>query len=135
MKNTDKNTTNMKKDVTNVVTNPTWKVLDVLPVDIDANTAVRQDTIVIYVSERNKKVHTRKIQETQRHTNYKVEGYSTEDSLYKQEDTDDSESKDSFCLQMQIMKLQADQESCDTQHLATNLHYKVKPYGKKTKLL
>ena len=58
-----------------------------------------------------------------------------EDSLYKQNDTDDSESKDSFCLQMQIMKLQANQESCDTQHLATNLHYKVKPYGKKTKLL
>ena len=55
--------------------------------------------------------------------------------LYKQEDTDESESKDSFCLQMQIMKLQAYQESCDTQHLATNLHYKVKPYGKKTKLL
>ena len=36
---------------------------------------------------------------------------------------------------MQIMKLQADQESCDTQHLVTNLHYKVKPHGKKTKLL
>ena len=61
--------------------------------------------------------------------------YSTEDSLYKQEDTDDSKNEDSFCLQMQIMKLQADQESCDTQHLATNLHYKLKSYGKKTKLL
>ena len=62
-------------------------------------------------------------------------GYATVDSLYKQEDTDDSESKDSFCLQMQIMELQADQEGCDTHNLATNLHYKVKPYGKKTKLL
>ena len=68
MKNTDKNTTNKKKDVTNMVTHPTLKVLDVLPVDIDANTAVRQDTLVIYVSERNMKVHTRKIQEMQRHT-------------------------------------------------------------------
>ena len=68
---------------------------------------------------------------------YQLQGgrYSTEDSLYKQEDTDDSESKDSFCLQMQIMKPQADQERCDTQHLATKLHYKVKPHGKKTKLL
>ena len=36
---------------------------------------------------------------------------------------------------MQIKKLQADQESCDTQHLETNLHYKVKPYGKKTRIL
>ena len=62
-------------------------------------------------------------------------GYATVDSFYKQEETDDSESKDSFCLQMQIMKLQADHKSCDTQHLATNLHYKVKPYGKKTKIL
>ena len=69
MKNTDKNTTNKKKDVTNVVTHPTLKALDVLPVDINSNTAVRQDTLVIYVSERNKKVHTRKVQETQRHTN------------------------------------------------------------------
>ena len=68
---------------------------------------------------------------------YQLQGgrYSTEDFLYKQEDTDDSESEDSFCLQMQIMILQADQESCDTQHLATNLHFNVKPYGKKTKLL
>ena len=73
MKNTDKKTTNKKKDVTNVVTHLTLKVLDVLPVDIDANTAVRQDTLAIYVSERNKKVHTGKIQESQRHTNYKVE--------------------------------------------------------------
>ena len=72
MKNTDKNTTNKKKDVTNVMTHLTLKVLDVLPVDINANTAVRHGTLVIYVSERNKKVHTRKIQETQRHTNYKV---------------------------------------------------------------
>ena len=61
--------------------------------------------------------------------------YSTEDSLYKQEDTDVSESEDSFCLQMKMKKLQADQESCDTQHLATNLQYKVRPHGKKTKLL
>ena len=36
---------------------------------------------------------------------------------------------------MQIKKSQADQESCDTQHLETNLHYKVKPYGKKTRIL
>ena len=64
----------------------------------------------------------------------KVGRYSTEDSLYKQ-DTNVSESKDSFCLQMQIKKLQADQESCDTQHLVTNLQYKVKPHRKKTKFL
>ena len=60
----------------------------------------------------------------------KVGRYSTEDSLYKQEDTDVSESEDSFCLQMQIKKLQA-----ETQHLATNLQYKVKPHAKKTKFL
>ena len=65
----------------------------------------------------------------------KVGRYSTEDSLYKQEDTDVSESEDSFCLQMQIKKPQADQESCDTQHLATNLQYKVKPHAKRTKFL
>ena len=57
--------------------------------------------------------------------------YSTEDSLYKQEDTDVSESEDSFCLQMQIKKLQADQGSCDTQHLATNFQYKVKLMARK----
>ena len=34
-----------------------------------------------------------------------------------------------------MKKSQADQESCDTQHLETNLHYKVKPYGKKTRIL
>ena len=61
--------------------------------------------------------------------------YSVKDSLDNQEDTDVSESEDSFCLQMQIKKSQADQESCDTQHLETNLHYKVKPYGKKTRIL
>ena len=61
--------------------------------------------------------------------------YSAKDSLDNQEDTDVSESEDSFCLQMQIKKSQADQESCDTQHLETNLHYKVKPYGKKTRIL
>ena len=55
--------------------------------------------------------------------------------MYKQDDTDVSESKDSFCLQMQIKKPQADQESCETQHLVTNLQYKVKPHGKKTKFL
>ena len=33
------------------------------------------------------------------------------DSLDNQEDTDVSESEDSFCLQMQIKKSQADQES------------------------
>ena len=61
--------------------------------------------------------------------------YSAKDSLDSQEDTDISESEDSFCLQMQIKKSQADQESCDTQHIETNLHYKVKPYGKKTRIL
>ena len=61
--------------------------------------------------------------------------YSAKDSLDNQEDTDVGESKDTFCLQMQIKKSQADQESCDTQHLETNLHYKVKPYGKKTRIL
>ena len=61
--------------------------------------------------------------------------YSAKDSLDNEEDTDVSESEDSFCLQMQIKKSQADQESCDTQHLETNLHYKVKPYGKKTRIL
>ena len=61
--------------------------------------------------------------------------YSAKDSLDNQEDTDFSESEDSFCLQMQIKKSQADQESCDTQHLETNLPYKVKPYGKKTRIL
>ena len=64
-----------------------------------------------------------------------IGGYSAKDSLDNQEDTDVSESEDSFCLQMQIKNSQADQESCDTQHLETNLHYKVKPYGKKTKIL
>ena len=34
---------------------------------------------------------------------------------------------------MQIKKPQADQKSCETQHLVTNLQYKVKPHGKKTK--
>ena len=43
--------------------------------------------------------------------------YSAKDSLDNQEDTDVSESKDSFCPQMQIKKSQADQESCDTEHL------------------
>ena len=61
--------------------------------------------------------------------------YSAKDSLDNQEDTDVSESEDSFCLQMQMKKSQADQESCDTQHLETNVHYKVKPYGKKTRIL
>ena len=61
--------------------------------------------------------------------------YSAKDSLDNQEDTDVSESEDSFCLQMQIKKSQADQESCDTQHLETNLHYIVKLYGKKTRIL
>ena len=55
--------------------------------------------------------------------------------MYKQDDTDVSESEDSFCLQMQIKKPQADKESCKTQHLVTNLQYKVKPYGMKTKFL
>ena len=87
------------------------------------------------MSGRNKKVHTRKIQEIQWHTNYKLEGISAKDSLYSQENTDVSESEDSFCLQMQMKKSQDDQESCDTQHLETNLHYKVKPYGKKTRTL
>ena len=50
----------------------------------------------------------------------KVGWYSTEDSLYKQGDTDISKSEDFFCLQMQIKKPQADQESCETQHLVTN---------------
>ena len=36
---------------------------------------------------------------------------------------------------MQIKKPQADQESCKTQHLVTNLQYKVKPHGKRTKFL
>ena len=63
-----------------------------------------------------------------------MEGTPTKDSLDKQEDTDVSESEDSFCLQMQIKKSQADQESCDTQHIETNLHYKVKHYGKKTRI-
>ena len=48
--------------------------------------------------------------------------YSAKDSLDNQEDTDVSESEDSFCLQMQMKKSQADQESCDTQHLETNVH-------------
>ena len=61
--------------------------------------------------------------------------YSTGDSLYKLEDTDVSESEDSFCVQMQIKKPQADQKSCETQHLVTNLQYKVKPHGKRTKFL
>ena len=30
---------------------------------------------------------------------------------------------------------QSDQESCETQHLVTNVQYKVKPHGKKTKFL
>ena len=41
MINTDQNRTNKQKDVISVVTHPTWKVLDVLPVDINASTAVR----------------------------------------------------------------------------------------------
>ena len=61
--------------------------------------------------------------------------YSTEDSLYKPDVTDVSESEDSFCLPMQIKKPQADQESCETQHLVMNLQYKVKPLGKRTKFL
>ena len=65
----------------------------------------------------------------------KIGRYSTEDSMYKKDDTDFSESEDSFCLQMQIKKPQADQESCETQHLVTNLQYKVEPHGKKTKFL
>ena len=48
--------------------------------------------------------------------------YSAKDSLDNHEDTDVSESEDSFCLQMQMKKSQADQESCDTQHLETNVH-------------
>ena len=40
--------------------------------------------------------------------------YSAKDSLDNQEDTDVSESEDHFCLQMQMKKSQADQESCDT---------------------
>ena len=65
----------------------------------------------------------------------KIGRYSTEDSLYKQDDTDVSESEDSFCLQMQIKEPQTDQESCETQHLVTNLQYKVKPHCKRTKFL
>ena len=55
--------------------------------------------------------------------------------MYKQDDTDVSESEDSFCLQMQIKEPQADPGSCETQHLVTNLQYKVKPHGMKTKFL
>ena len=55
--------------------------------------------------------------------------------MHNQKDIDVSESEGSFCLQIQMKKSQADQESCDTQHLETNLHYKVKPYGKKTRIL
>ena len=65
----------------------------------------------------------------------KIGRYSTENSLYKQDDIDVSESEDSSCLQMQIKKPQADQESYETQHLVTNLQYKVKPRGKRTKFL
>ena len=65
----------------------------------------------------------------------KIGRYSTEDSQYKQDDTDVSKSEDSFCLQMQIKKPQAVQEGCETQHLVTNLQYKVKPHGKRTKFL
>ena len=53
----------------------------------------------------------------------------------QQGDTDISKSEDSFYLQMQIKKPQADQESCETQHLVTNLQCKVKPHGKRTKFL
>ena len=94
----------------------------------------KMDISVIYASGRNKKVHTRKIQETQWHTNYKLESTLQKIPYITKEDTDVSESEDSFCLQMQMKKSQADQESCDTQHLETNLHYKVKPYGKKTRI-
>ena len=65
----------------------------------------------------------------------KIGRYSTEYSMYKQDDTDVSKSKDSFCLQMQIKKPQADQESWETQCLVTNLQYKMKAYGKRTKFL
>ena len=110
-------------------------ILDVLPVDIDANTAVKQD-IKCHLCFRMKQESTYKKNPRNPKT-YQLQsgGYATVGSLYKQEDTDDSESEDSFCLQMQIMKLQADQERCHPQHLATNLHYKVKPYGKITKIL
>ena len=79
-----------------------------------------------YIQERVKKPKAYQLQ---------IGRYSTEDSLYRPDDTDVSESEDSFCLQMQIKKPQADQRSCETQHLVTNLQYKVKLHGKRTKFL
>ena len=62
-----------------------------------------------------------------------VRRYSSVDQHYDQEDT--SESEDSFCLHMQIKPEQADQESCETQHLFTHLEYKLKYHRMSTMFL
>ena len=61
--------------------------------------------------------------------------YFTEGPLYNQEDTSVSASEVSFCLQMQIKSMQAEEKYCEPQHLVTNLQYKLKPQRRRTKFL
>ena len=62
-----------------------------------------------------------------------VRRYSSINQQCDQEDT--SRNEDSFCLQIQIKPVQADQESCETQQLFTHLEYKLKYHRRSTKFL
>ena len=62
--------------------------------------------------------------------------YSAQSPLCDQADTSVSSSEeDSFCLQMQIKSPQAENKSSESQHLVTNLEYKLKPHRRRTKFL
>ena len=113
-----------KTDVQDVVIPLTYKVLDALPVDINANTARKLDISVICASRSHKNKHTRKGKLIPQAHQLQVGRYSSVDHQCDQEDT--SKSDDSFCLQMQIKLEQADQERCEAQQLLTHLEYKLK---------
>ena len=61
--------------------------------------------------------------------------YSIEGPLDDQADTSFTSSEDSFCLQMKVKHMQAENKCSDVQHLVTNLEYKLKPHRRRTKFL
>ena len=74
MRYTDQNRTNKQKDVLNVVTHPTWKVLDVLPVDINCKHCSKIGHFSHLCFNKKQEGTYKKVQETQWHTNNKLEG-------------------------------------------------------------
>ena len=59
---------------------------------------------------------------------------SPQDSVCSQSDASFSSSDDSFCLQMQVKSAQPETKMQATQHLVTNIEYKLKPH-RRTKFL